>query len=275
MHRADRRNSGRNESATLSSRLAAPPVSQANPHVTVRIQSAHGEGFAAKQRMGSWTASLGVCGGRPTGGAAVPLSASHVLDPHSLFAGRRSTHERLRLSSRQSVVGGLCCRLARLESISRRARPSSSPSSTTAPTSITRTCGTSSGPMKPSSRQAGRRRRRQRVRRRHPRLELRRQHAGCLAAARMPWPGKPRHADGEPDRRPEKQRRWESPPPARTAARLMILKVVGCGAHRSDPLDPKRLARALEYATKMGARILSFSNHWYATTPSSTRRSPR
>jgi subtilisin family serine protease len=55
--------------------------------------------------------------------------------------------------------------------------------------------------------------------------------------------------------------------PGSDAVRLMILKVVGCGAHRSDPLDPKRLARALEYATSMGARILSFSNHWYATTP--------
>ena len=51
------------------------------------------------------------------------------------------------------------------------------------------------------------------------------------------------------------------------AARLMILKVVGCGAGNNDRLEPERLARALDYATKMGARILSFSNHWYATSP--------
>jgi subtilisin family serine protease len=55
--------------------------------------------------------------------------------------------------------------------------------------------------------------------------------------------------------------------PGSDAVRLMIIKVVGCGSHTTDALDPKRLARALEYATKMGARILSFSNHWYATTP--------
>lgn len=55
--------------------------------------------------------------------------------------------------------------------------------------------------------------------------------------------------------------------PGADAVRLMIIKVVGCGYHTRDPLDPKRLARALEYATKMGARILSFSSHWYATTP--------
>ena len=55
--------------------------------------------------------------------------------------------------------------------------------------------------------------------------------------------------------------------PGSDSVRLMILKVVGCGAHRNDPLDAKRLARALDYATRMGARILSFSNHWYATTP--------
>ena len=54
--------------------------------------------------------------------------------------------------------------------------------------------------------------------------------------------------------------------PGSDSVRLMILKVVGCGARRNDPLDPERLARALDYATRMGARILSFSNHWYATT---------
>ena len=49
-------------------------------------------------------------------------------------------------------------------------------------------------------------------------------------------------------------------------ARLMILRVVGCVGENAR-LDPERLARALDYATRMGARILSFSNHWYATTP--------
>jgi subtilisin len=55
--------------------------------------------------------------------------------------------------------------------------------------------------------------------------------------------------------------------PGSDSVRLMILKVVDCGAHKNDPVDPKRLARALDYATRMGARILSFSNHWFATTP--------
>ncbi len=55
--------------------------------------------------------------------------------------------------------------------------------------------------------------------------------------------------------------------PGSDAARLMIVKIVGCGAGRNDPMDPIRLSRALDYATRMGARILSFSNHWYATTP--------
>src|SRR6185503_5064101 len=31
--------------------------------------------------------------------------------------------------------------------------------------------------------------------------------------------------------------------------------------------DPERIRRALEYATRMGAKILSFSAHWPATTP--------
>lgn len=50
-------------------------------------------------------------------------------------------------------------------------------------------------------------------------------------------------------------------------ARLMILRVVGCHSGVDDKADPKRLIRALDYATRMGARILSFSSHWYATTP--------
>jgi subtilisin family serine protease len=54
--------------------------------------------------------------------------------------------------------------------------------------------------------------------------------------------------------------------PGSDGARLMILRVVGCkGVH--DDANPERLARALDYATRMGARILSFSAHWNATTP--------
>ena len=54
--------------------------------------------------------------------------------------------------------------------------------------------------------------------------------------------------------------------PGSDGARVMILRVVGCegDATRADPV---RLARALDYATRMGARILSFSAHWNATTP--------
>lgn len=50
-------------------------------------------------------------------------------------------------------------------------------------------------------------------------------------------------------------------------ARLMILRVVGCNRGVNDDANPERLTRALDYATRMGARILSFSSHWYATTP--------
>lgn len=50
-------------------------------------------------------------------------------------------------------------------------------------------------------------------------------------------------------------------------ARLMILRVVGCNRGVDDDADPKRLVRALDYATRMGAQILSFSAHWNATTP--------
>jgi subtilisin family serine protease len=50
-------------------------------------------------------------------------------------------------------------------------------------------------------------------------------------------------------------------------ARLMILRVVGCNRGVDDNADPERLIRALDYATRMGARILSFSSHWSATTP--------
>jgi subtilisin family serine protease len=55
--------------------------------------------------------------------------------------------------------------------------------------------------------------------------------------------------------------------PGSDGARVMILRVVGCHAGMDDQADPHRLVRALDYATRMGARILSFSAHWYATTP--------
>jgi subtilisin family serine protease len=54
--------------------------------------------------------------------------------------------------------------------------------------------------------------------------------------------------------------------PGSDGARLMILRVVGCKGVNDDA-NPERLARALDYATRMGARILSFSAHWNATTP--------
>ena len=50
-------------------------------------------------------------------------------------------------------------------------------------------------------------------------------------------------------------------------AHLMILRVVGCNRGVNDDANPERLKRALDYATRMGAQILSFSSHWYATTP--------
>jgi thermitase len=55
--------------------------------------------------------------------------------------------------------------------------------------------------------------------------------------------------------------------PGSDGARLMILRVVGCNRGVDDGADPQRLTRALDYATRMGAQILSFSSHWYATTP--------
>jgi subtilisin family serine protease len=48
-------------------------------------------------------------------------------------------------------------------------------------------------------------------------------------------------------------------------ARVMVLRIVGCGADARA--DPGRIKRALEYATRMGARILSFSAHWNTSTP--------
>ena len=55
--------------------------------------------------------------------------------------------------------------------------------------------------------------------------------------------------------------------PGSDGARLMILRVVGCNRGVNDDADPERLTRALDYATRMGAQILSFSSHWYTTTP--------
>jgi hypothetical protein len=49
-------------------------------------------------------------------------------------------------------------------------------------------------------------------------------------------------------------------------ARVMILRIVGCGRDHRDRADPDRLMRALDYATRMNARILSFSAHWNAST---------
>lgn len=50
-------------------------------------------------------------------------------------------------------------------------------------------------------------------------------------------------------------------------ARVMVLRIVGCGRDIKDRADPVRLTRALNYATQMGAKILSFSAHWHATSP--------
>jgi hypothetical protein len=54
--------------------------------------------------------------------------------------------------------------------------------------------------------------------------------------------------------------------PGSEGARVMILRIVGCEGE-DVRVDPGRLVRALEYATRMGARILSFSAHWSVTTP--------
>jgi len=50
-------------------------------------------------------------------------------------------------------------------------------------------------------------------------------------------------------------------------AKIMVLRIVGCGGGSKDQADPERIARALEYATRMGAKVLSFSAHWLQTTP--------
>ena len=48
-------------------------------------------------------------------------------------------------------------------------------------------------------------------------------------------------------------------------ARVMVLRIVGCAG--DNRVDPERLIRALAYATRMGAKILSFSAHWNVSTP--------
>lgn len=55
--------------------------------------------------------------------------------------------------------------------------------------------------------------------------------------------------------------------PGSDGARLMILRVVGCNESADEAALQERLVKALDYATRMGARILSFSAHWNATTP--------
>ena len=62
--------------------------------------------------------------------------------------------------------------------------------------------------------------------------------------------------------------------PGSDGARVMIVAVVGWTA-AATKVDPRRLVRALEYATRMGARILSFSAHWSVTLQSWTPRSVR
>ncbi len=47
----------------------------------------------------------------------------------------------------------------------------------------------------------------------------------------------------------------------------MVLRVVGCGGRAKDQVNPERLIRALDYAQKMGAKVMSFSAHWADTTP--------
>jgi subtilisin family serine protease len=53
--------------------------------------------------------------------------------------------------------------------------------------------------------------------------------------------------------------------PGSDGARLMLLRITGCEGAAARA-DPQRLVRALEYATRMGAKILSFSAHWSVTT---------
>jgi subtilisin family serine protease len=54
--------------------------------------------------------------------------------------------------------------------------------------------------------------------------------------------------------------------PGSDRVRIMVLRVVGCRADQV-PGEAARIVRALRYATRMGAQVLSFSAHWNATTP--------
>ncbi len=47
----------------------------------------------------------------------------------------------------------------------------------------------------------------------------------------------------------------------------MVLRVVGCGGGSKDRVNPERLIGALDYATRIGAKILSFSAHWSDNPP--------
>jgi subtilisin family serine protease len=51
------------------------------------------------------------------------------------------------------------------------------------------------------------------------------------------------------------------------AERNRGIGMAAAGSDGDTRVDPDRLQRALEYATRMGARILSFSAHWDVTTP--------
>jgi subtilisin len=53
--------------------------------------------------------------------------------------------------------------------------------------------------------------------------------------------------------------------PGSDGARVMALRITGCDGDATK-VDHARLVRALEYATRMGARILSFSAHWSVTS---------
>lgn len=55
--------------------------------------------------------------------------------------------------------------------------------------------------------------------------------------------------------------------PGSDTARVMVLRVAGCAGREKDRLNPPRLIRALDYAQRMGAKVMSFSAHWADTTP--------
>jgi hypothetical protein len=50
-------------------------------------------------------------------------------------------------------------------------------------------------------------------------------------------------------------------------AEVMALRIVGCGGGSNDKVNPARIARAIDYASRMGARIFSFSAHWAERSP--------